>query len=98
MVDTTAITDALLMETNMPGKDPISIQIRAGHKICLASNNQQEWCCQDASMVCGVGLGLFKLLKPEEVVDSMVEFKLSRHDELAVANGSVSTLGEVVGK
>ena len=54
VVEASSISEALLYETKMPGKDVPMVQLRANHSVYLFNHTSQEW-SSDRGFVCGFG-------------------------------------------
>ena len=98
VIEANSITDALLLETRMTGKDNLAmIQIRSGHKIYLVNNTPVELVIPADAFIAGFGKGSFKLLKQGVDVDpNHLEFVLHNEDHPVVFNGVVVPVGKVV--
>ena len=92
-----SISDALLYETKMGGKDGPMLQIRATHSVYIFNSNSQEW-SSDYGYVCGFGRGTFKMVKMDgsDAPAKSIPYKLSSQEDLVVLNGIVMKVGKVI--
>ena len=98
IVDTGSITEALLHEVKMHGKDMPVLQIRSEHKIYLVNKSGQEQSLSAGAFVAGFGKGSFKLLKGEdaEAQPNHILYGLKDDGDTVVFNGHIASLGKVV--
>ena len=54
LVEASSISEALLFETKMAGKDVPMLQLRANHSVYIFNHQSQEW-NSDRGYVCGFG-------------------------------------------
>ena len=54
VVEASSISEALLYETKMSGKDVPMLQLRANHSVYIVTRQSQEW-TSDRGFVCGFG-------------------------------------------
>ena len=96
-VEAQSISEALMVEAKLAGKDAPVLRLRANHATYLVNNNVQKW-TPSVGYVCGFGRGSFKLLKSEgaDVPSGAIEFKLTNQDDMVVVNGPVSPWGQVL--
>lgn len=96
IVDPTSISEALLLDTKMVGKEAPMLQIRANHTIYILNKSAQEW-ASSMGFVASFGKGSFKLLKDlQDVPNGGIEFKVASSSDLVVLNGVVTELGAVI--
>ena len=62
VVEASSISEALLYEAKMSGKDVPMLQLRANHSVYIFNRLSQEW-SSDRGHVCGFGRGEFKKVK-----------------------------------
>ena len=97
LVEASSISEALLYETKMSGKDVPMLQLRANQSIYIFNHTSQEW-SSDRGLVCGFGRGTFKMVKSDgsDAPVKSLQFKISSQDDLVVLNGIAMDVGTVV--
>ena len=99
LVDNDKITETLLVDAKLGGKDTLNFQIRTGHKIYLVNLTNAEQTLKAFSPLVGFGRGQFKLFKDAETVpDKAVVFTITDPEMLVCLNGTVASISEVVAK
>ena len=97
VVEASSISEALLYETKMYGKDVPMLQLRANHSVYIFNQTSQEW-SSDRGYVCGFGRGAFKMAKLDgsDTPENVHQFNISSQDDLVVLNGIVMDVGTVI--
>ena len=97
VVEAASISEALLFEIKMIGKDAPMLQLRANHSVYIHNRQFLEW-SSERGFVCGFGRGNFKMVKKDgsDAPEKSIHFKISSQDDLVVLNGIVMDVGSVV--
>ena len=97
IVDARQITQALLVEVKLVGKDAVHLQIRAGSIITLQNKTNVKIALLANTLLCQFGKGAFKLIKGDEnPTEKQYPFALRDDKELVVLGQTVQTLGKVI--
>ena len=97
VVEASSISEALLYEAKMSGKDVPMLQLRANQSVYIFNQTSQEW-PSDRGYVCGFGRGAFKMAKLDgsDTPENFHQFKISSQDDLVVLEGIVMDMGTVI--
>ena len=91
------ISETLLFETKLGGKDTMAFQIRTNHQLYLVNQTSQELTLKAMSPLVGFGRGSFKLFKEGDTLpEKGLLFQLASSDALVCLNGAVQTISEVL--
>lgn len=97
IVDASKITQALLLEAKLPGKDAATFQIRAGHTVTLQNKTTVKLVLQANTLMCHFGKGAFKLIKGDDnPTEKQYPFTLHDDKQLVVFGQTVQSLGKVI--
>ena len=97
VVETSSITDSLLSECSLTGKNAPMAQLRTGHHFYLVNKSAGDWSSPSLCLLAGFGRGAFKLIKNGEALDDAhIPFSLTSSSDLVVFNGQALTLGQVL--
>ena len=96
LVQANAVSEALLFEASLAGKNPAVLQIRANHTVYLHNKTETEYSSPDKGFLTSFGKGQFKLVKAGDNQATGYTFNLTGSEDLVVSNGQVCTVGELV--
>ena len=91
------ISETLLFECKLGGKDTVTFQIRTNHQLYLVNQTSQELTLKAMSPLVGFGRGSFKLFKEGDTLPERgLLFQISSADTLVCLNGSVQTISDAL--